>query len=356
MIDLRRITSPVVAQADEYLKVTLSSLANHWNGANEMRHHRRLGTPTDLLAAQRYLANGNRTPISTERIFLANGTWNVLLVLLEALVGRGGAVAVEASTYSQVRDVAHVLGIRLIPVTLDSDGLVPEAFEAACREHRPKLLYCVPNAQNPTASTIPLARRIAIAEIARRHQVTILEDDPQGLVREDFPPGFSDIAPDISWTVMGLSKCFFVGLRVAYVVAPSRAAIEDVMTRYGTIAMWYVSAPSAALLTNAIMEGTAQSFLQAVQVEAARRRDLAQQIIPTRFLSGTGALHLWLKSDVFSGDALVERAQSEGVLVRSGSEFALERNKGSDGIRVSLADVPFDELKDGLGRLARVLS
>ncbi|MGY2803949.1 aminotransferase-like domain-containing protein [Bradyrhizobium sp. USDA 4506] len=356
MIDLRRITSPRTAGADEYLRRTLLSLARRWDGADEMRHHRRLGSQDDLLAAQKYLANGNRGPVPTDRIFLANGTWNVLLILLETLVGRGNSIAVEASTYSQVRDAAHILGIRLVPVLLDANGLIPEAFDKACRIHRPKLLYCVPNAQNPTACTIPLDRRAQIAEIARSHDVLILEDDPQGLVREDFPPGFSDIAPDISWTVMGLSKCFFVGVRIAYVVAPRRSAIEQVMARFGAMAMWYASVPSAALATRAILEGAAADLLQEIRSEGVRRRALVAKLMPGISASSIGALHVWLKSDVLSGDKLVERARMEGVLVRSGSEFAVEKPDCLDGIRVSLADVSLEALEEGLARLARIVA
>ncbi|WLA84859.1 PLP-dependent aminotransferase family protein [Bradyrhizobium elkanii] len=355
MIDLRRITSPSVAGADEYLRRTLLSLAKSWDGADEMRHHRRLGSSDDLLAAQRYLARGNRGLIPTDRLFLANGTWNVLLILLETLVGRGNSIAVEGSTYSQVRDAANILGIRLVPVSLDADGLIPEAFDTACHVHRPKLLYCVPNAQNPTACTIPSGRRAQIAEIARRHEVVILEDDPQGLVREDFPPGFSDIAPDISWTVMGLSKCFFVGARIAYVVAPDRAAIEQVMSRFGAMAMWYASVPSAAMTTRAILEGAADDLLQAIRLEAGRRRELVVKLMPGISASCIGALHVWLKSDVLSGDELVDKARMEGVLVRSGSEFAVEKANSLDGIRVSLADVSPASLEEGLARLARII-
>ncbi|TKV74024.1 PLP-dependent aminotransferase family protein [Bradyrhizobium elkanii] len=356
MIDLRRITSPQVAGGDEYLRRTLLSLASRWDCVDEMRHHRRLGTTDDLLAAQKYLAMGNRGPVSTDRLFLANGTWNVLLILLETLVGRGNSIAVEASTYSQVCDAARILGIRLVPVLLDADGLVPEAFEEACHVHRPKLLYCVPNAQNPTACTIPLDRRAKIAEIARYHDVVILEDDPQGMVREDFPPGFSDIAPDISWTVMGLSKCFFVGVRIAYVVAPSKAAIERVMARFGSMAMWYASVPSAAIATRAILEGSAEDLLRAIRQEAQQRRELVVRLMPGIAASCIGALHVWLSSDSLSGDELVERARMEGVMVRSGSEFAVEKPNPLDGIRVSLADVSLGSLEKGLARLARIVA
>ncbi|WP_083714913.1 aminotransferase class I/II-fold pyridoxal phosphate-dependent enzyme [Bradyrhizobium brasilense] len=355
MIDLRRITSPKVPGADEYLRRTLLSLASRWDGADEMRQHRRLGSTDDLIAAQKFLARGNRGRIPIDRLFLANGTWNVLLILLETLVGRGNSIAVEASTYSQVRDAAQILGIGLVPILLDAHGLIPEAFDKACHVRRPKLLYCVPNAQNPTACTIPAGRRAQIAEIARRHDVVILEDDPQGLVREDFPPGFSDIAPDISWTVMGLSKCFFVGTRIAYVVAPDRAAIEQVMSRFGAMAMWYASVPSAAIATRAILEGAADDLLQAIRLEATWRRDLAAKLMPGISPPCVGALHLWLKSDALSGDQLVERARIEGILVRSGSEFSVEKPNRLDGIRVSLADVSRQSLEEGLARLARIM-
>lgn len=355
MIDLRRITSPQLPNTRQILESTMQDLNIGWDVAQEMRQHRRRGTEADLAAAVTYLALGTRSSILTDRIFLANGTWNVLFLLFETFVGRGGSVAVEASTYTQVRDVARILGIRLVPIAMDDDGLLPEKFEEACVANAPKLLYCVPNAQNPTASILPLERRARIADIARRHDVLIVEDDPQGLIRQDFPPGFSQIAPDISWAVMGLSKSFFIGARVAYVIAPNSAAVEHVMARFGTMAMWYVSAPSAAFVTRAIENGAANTILDEIRRETSRRRKLAQDIIPRKNLVGMGASHLWLRSDAMSGDDLARSASSQGVLIRSGSEFVVDKNCRTDGVRVSLVDASFDEVEDGLLRLTRIL-
>lgn len=154
---------------------------------------------------------------------------------------------------------------------------------------------------------------------------------------------------------MGLSKCFFIGVRVAYVIAPNSEAIEQIMARFGTIAMWYVSAPSAAFVTRAIENGAAQRVLDGICQETSRRRKLARDLIPKQNLVGIGASHLWLRSDAMSGDELARSASAQGVLIRSGSEFVVDKGYRVDGVRVSLVDASFDEVEEGLTRLARIL-
>lgn len=355
MIDLRRITSPRVPETEAIVRNILKSMQEDWHATDELRQHRKLGSEADREAASLYLSDRYGKGLDPERVFLANGTWNVLLLLAAALAERGATILVETSTYMQIREVAEFLGLNLIGVELDEDGLRADAFEGACRRHQPKLLYCIPTAQNPTASIMPLERRKEIAEIARRYGVAIIADEAQGLIPVDAPLSFSIIAPDITWTVMGLSKCFLVGLRLAYVIAPDRAALADVMQRFGGMAMWYTSTMSATLAARAITDGSAAILLGRIQWEATRRRALASELLPSAALVGSGSLHLWLKDGNRSGDTLAALARENGVLVRSGSEFCLEAADGAPGIRVSLADVSYEELGEALVRISKIL-
>ena len=118
--------------------------------------------------------------VTAERIAICPGTQGALVAALTLLVRRGDTVCVEALAYPGFLALAAHLGIHLQPVAMDDDGLLPDSFEAACKAHRPKALYCTPTFHNPTTATIPLARRKRLIEIARRHDVAIIEDDAYG--------------------------------------------------------------------------------------------------------------------------------------------------------------------------------
>lgn len=355
-IDLRRVTSPLLSEIDEGVSQTLAGLRERWQPSTELRQHRRLGTERDRHAAAAFLAARYGKQIDPDRILLANGTQNALLLLLSALVPRGGTVLVEAMTYRQIRDVAAMLGLNLVSVALDEDGLLPDAFEAACRLHRPSVLYCIPTVQNPSASIMSAERRQVVANIARRHGVAIIEDEAQGLIPRDAPAPIGSIAPDITWSVTGLSKCLAVGLRIAYVVAPSAAILHETIATFEDMAFWYVSAVSAALLLHHIESGAAFALTDAVQREAQHRQEVAARLLPSTILKSGHGLHIWLSYPGVRGDEARAAAFNAGVLVRSASEYSVDGDRDLPGIRVSLADVSREDLIVGLTLLSGALS
>ncbi|MFC7543075.1 aminotransferase class I/II-fold pyridoxal phosphate-dependent enzyme [Siccirubricoccus deserti] len=116
------------------------------------------------------------------RVLVCPGAQPALLAVLGTLVARGDVVLTDAFTYPGIRTATAQLGIRLAGVAADAEGMSPDAVEAACRATGAKALYCIPTIQNPTTVTMPLARRRAIAEVARRHGLRIVEDDAYGLL------------------------------------------------------------------------------------------------------------------------------------------------------------------------------
>jgi hypothetical protein len=126
----------------------------------------------------------------------------------------------ESLTYPGARAIAAQLGLRLVGIPMDDEGIDAEAFGDACKQLAPKALYVNPTLLNPTTHTISESRRRQIAAIARRYNVPIIEDDPYGFLPTDGAPPFAAIAPEVTWHVAGLAKCLGAGLRIAYVVVP----------------------------------------------------------------------------------------------------------------------------------------
>ena len=191
----------------------------------------------DRDAAASWLGRRALVP-SQERIFLAPGAHGAMVGIFSLLARAGDSVLCEAITYPGVRAICAQLGLQLVGVDMDGDGVIPEALEEAVRRHAPKAIYLNPTLQNPKTITIPERRRAAICSLARRLQIPIVEDDAYGFIPTHGPPPLAAIAPDICWHIAGLAKCIGAGLRLAYVVAQIRQPRGRSTARCARSASW----------------------------------------------------------------------------------------------------------------------
>nr|QQZ51967.1 PLP-dependent aminotransferase family protein [Phenylobacterium glaciei] len=150
----------------------------------------------------------------------------------------GDVICAEALTYPGLKALAAQLRVTIVGLAMDAEGILPGAFEAACREHTVKALCCTPTLQNPTTATMSLARREALVAIARAHGVPIVEDDAYGLLPENAPPSVAALAPELTFHIAGLAKHVSPALRIAYLVAPDNRSGPRCAPRSGRPPPW----------------------------------------------------------------------------------------------------------------------
>ncbi|MER7973789.1 PLP-dependent aminotransferase family protein [Streptomyces sp. NPDC096080] len=163
-------------------------------------------------------------PTGADDILVTTGSQQALSLLATALLEPGDTVLVEEPCYLAAIQVFGFAGARIVPVPGDADGLDPRALDELVARERPKLLYTVPTFQNPTGRTLPAARRAAVAAVAARRGLWIVEDDPYGELRfegERVPwiasfPG----AEDRTVLLGSFSKVMAPGLRLGWLRAP----------------------------------------------------------------------------------------------------------------------------------------
>ena len=251
------------------------------------------GAQADKDAASAWLGRRALVP-SQDRVFVTPGAHPALVGIFSTLCEPGDTVLCEAITYPGVRAIAAQLGLRLVGLPMDADGVTPDAFAEACARHAPKAIYLNPTLQNPTTLTIPEDRRAALAEVARGYQTPIVEDDAYGFIPTTKISAFAAIAPDLTWHVAGLAKCIGAGLRAAYVVAPSARAAWPFAAalRAGNV---MASPLTVALATRWIEDGTADIMLRFIRAETAARQNLAAEILPKgSFRADPLSFNLWV--------------------------------------------------------------
>ena len=293
------------------------------------------GSRSDKAAAALWLARRGLTP-EFERLFVVPGAHSALLGILNVVARPGDVVLTEALTYPGIRAIAAQLGIRLLGLAMDGDGIVPAAFAEACEKFRPKALCLNPVLHNPTTLTVPQARRVELVAIARQHGVAIIEDDAYGFVPAASPPPFAALAPELSWHVAGLSKCIGAGLRIAYVVAPDARSGWPFAAALRAASVM-ASPLTAAIATRWIKDGTADAILRFVRTEASARQRLAAQILaPGSYRADPLSFNLWLELPApWTRSAFAGHMQATGIGIAASDVFAADGHP-PEAVRICL--------------------
>ena len=255
---------------------------------------------------------------------LAGGAQTALYAIEWILAQPGDAICVPDLTYPGLRAIAEQLKVRLVPVTMDGEGFDPDVLDEVCRRERPKAIYCVPTIHNPTTATMSPARREAIAGVAGRHGVFIIEDDAYGALPRQVPPPIAALAPEITWHIATLSKCVTPALRTAYVVTPRLA---DTLRLAAEIRAMTLMVPPlmAALASKWILDGTLDAITAAIREESAARQAIAQRVLHgLEFRAHPEGHHLWLTlPDRWRRADLNMYARQSGLALVASDAFAV---------------------------------
>jgi len=295
-------------------------------------------------------------PVEPGRVAACGGAQTALAALLLALTRPGQAIVTEPLAYPGLRSAAAQLGRQVVAAQADADGLRPDALERAAREHGAAVLYLNPTLQNPTARTLPEARRRDVVRVARACGLQIIEDDPYWLLETGTPPPpLARLAPERTAYVATLSKCLTPGLRTAYVLLPDDAAHERFLSALRALVL--MSAPlMSGLAAQWIEDGSAARVLEGVRAEARARQALARELLPPTACVPAGGIHVWQPLPPhWTPQTLASVAREEGFGVTSSEAFCVA-GPAPAGVRLSLGGVE-DRVQLGvaLRKLARLL-
>jgi DNA-binding transcriptional MocR family regulator len=330
----------------------LAALASE-KGALALEYRGGVLDPAHYEAGRRWLAGSFQDKLH-DRLILSAGARGAFLAVMSQIVGPGAVMLTEALTWSAIKAVARLLGITLVGVETDHDGILPDALERACREHRPKALYCTPTIQNPTTVVMSVERRKAIAEIARKCGIVIIEDDAYGKLVPDAPAPIATLAPDIVVYVSGLAKTLASGLRIAYAVCPDAAVAQQISERL-RFTMLLPPPVEVAIATRIILSGEADRILDEIKAEMKSRHGLLRSLLKqAEFNAYPGGLHAFLKLPTkWSRAEFINTLAHNGVLAAPSDSFAIIPSRAPNAIRLSIgAPLTSDELEAALRTVA----
>ncbi|PWL16338.1 PLP-dependent aminotransferase family protein [Falsochrobactrum shanghaiense] len=358
LIDLSMNIPPQPAEIDfrKLLSQGMSAVLGTSRGLLSLHYQESTGTAPDRHLAANWLAD-RIDGVTSERIVVTGGAQSALFAICDTLLDRGDVIACGAMTYPGLKAVAFQKGLVLEPLAMDRQGILPDALERLCRKRVPKALYVIPSIDNPTTATLPEERRRVLIGIARKHGITIIEDDPYAPLRQERTPSIAGLAPDITWHIATLSKCATPALRIAYVVAPdATGALRLASTLRATVLM----APPllASLASHWVSDGTLREITRAIRNENATRQKLAASVLgDIGYAADPHGHHVWLQlPSHWRASDFAEHADRVGVSIVPASAFATVAQP-VEAVRISLGVAPDrDDLEDGLTQLANLIA
>lgn len=195
------------------------------------------GPPEGLPALRAAIAahlKRSGTEVHPDEIVVTSGARQALHIVASILLDPGDAVAIEGPTYRGAIQTFQTCGARLLPIPVDQHGMTVEALESLLAYTKVKLIYTVPTFQNPTGATMSLERRHNLLQIAARHAIPIIEDDPYWELRYEGPsvPRLKALSGRGCVIHLGtFSKLVFPGVRIGWIAAPAGVTQQAVVAK-----------------------------------------------------------------------------------------------------------------------------
>lgn len=337
-------------------ELLLRDVGKHGLGKRLCRYADPAGLPDHREAAVLWLRRFG-IESAPEGVLICAGAQHALTCALMGLFRPGDRIAVDPLTYPGIKALGALLGIRLIPVEGDEDGMLPEALDGACRRDAIAGIYLMPEVQNPTTGRLTRNRRHALGELIRRRDLILLEDESYAFTRETPEEPLTTLIPERSVYIAGVSKVLYAGLRTAFVAAPGILRSRLVHAVQNTL--WMAPPLGAALFSAALRQGTVERAVREKRDEAFRRNTRAREIltplVPAGFPTG---FFLWLTlPEPWTGRDVEHRARERGIQIFGAERFAVGGTEAPRAIRISLTGTPTEEgLARSLERLRAVLT
>ncbi len=295
-------------------------------------------------------------------VLVLSGSQQGIDIAARVFLDPGDTVVVEEPTYVGVLPVLRAAQARIVGVPVDTQGMRTDLLATVLERHRPKLIYTMPTFQNPSGAQLSRQRRQHLLELAYRHQIPIIEDDPYSLLRYDGEPIPSLKALDERGHVIYLStfsKVLFPGLRTGLLVAP-RPVVHQFALAKQTIDL-HASSVAQYLLDRFLRQERLGPHLKTVCAAYARRRNVMGEALAEFAPPGlewhqpAGGFYFWCRLPAgINTSRLLAQAGEAGVLFLPG-RFCFASDDGADFIRLNFSYPNSRQIRDGVARLMEVV-
>ena len=301
--------------------------------------------------------------LDADNVLITSGSQQALDLSGKLFLDEDDIVACESPTYLAAITAFRAYGCAFAEIPTDNEGMLPEALEQVlASSERIKLIYAIPDFQNPSGRCWSMERRKALAALAQRHGVPVLEDNPYGELRfegEELP---SLISMDREGCILNtgtFSKIFCPGYRVGWIAGPKDLIRQYVIVKQGT-----------DLQSNTLAQMELYKYLELYDIDEhiekmravyKRRCDLMLEGMASEFPSSVhftrpqGGLFAWVEMpEEVNARELLERCLKEDVAFVPGGAFFPNSCK-ENTFRINFSNMPEERITEGVKRLGKAM-
>lgn len=300
---------------------------------------------------------------SFDEILITAGSQQALSLTGDVFLNEGDVVACETPTYFGALNAFKKHCPRVIGVESEQDGMNMEKLEEVLQQEKVKVIYVIPDYQNPTGRSWSVEKRKKLVELAEKYSVPVVEDNPYYEINYDPDAKHPALKHyDHSGNVIFLgsySKTFCPGLRIGWVNAH-----PDILNKY------IIMKQGADLQTNTLSQRQLNEFLEITDFDShvenikalyKERRDLMVEMIKTyfpvscKYFVPSGGFFIWVElPEDIDGKALLQKAIQRKVAYITGMSFYPDKGK-KNTIRLSYSTMKNENIREGMKRLGEVL-
>ncbi|WP_170480491.1 PLP-dependent aminotransferase family protein [Ruegeria arenilitoris] len=294
--------------------------------------------------------------LTHDDIVLTHGGQNGLCLVFQTILqGAKPVVLVEDLSYAGFRRAGELMRAEVIGIRMDKWGVDPDAMDHVLRQTPAQAVCVSPEVQNPTGLHTPLERRKEIVEVARRHNVQIVEDDcyRMGEARE---PSFRALAPERGWHVSSISKILTPALRIGFAIAPRERSAD--LRRSAEYGYFGLAQPLAELTRLLLSDPRTREVASDVRKRMGEYVRVAVNVLGGFDLNWAPDVpFLWLNLPAGWRSAAFSRAaEREGIQLRSADEFALRDGRAPNAVRIAInGHVSLNRFENAMVRLRTLL-
>lgn len=321
---------------------------------------RRLAAAGDLEAMLRYQPHGGRTherriiaeslaatlgSIDPECLLVTSGGQHGLATIALGLFRRGDRIATDALTYPGFKSIAALQGLDLVPIEGRSGVMDPDDLDQKSRARKLRAVYLMPTVHNPLGSVMDESTRRRLIEVARAHDLLLIEDAAYAFLETDPPPTLVALAPERTVHVGGFSKSLATGLRLGYLIAPTTHT--DRLLEAIRATTWNAPALISGMVTSWVEDGTLANSEETRRRDGAERQRLCRTVLGSLIiLSHRNAGFAWLPLEKgVRAEPIVTRLKENGISA-SGAEPFATTVAAPQALRLAFGGVPKDELEE----------
>ncbi|MCO0683548.1 PLP-dependent aminotransferase family protein [Klebsiella pneumoniae] len=337
---------PSLPDQGDALREALRQLAMAGDIDSHLRYQPHAGRLAERDIIARHLTCQHFAP-DAENVLIVNGAQHGLAVTVMGLLRPGDVVAVDALTYSGFKALAALYHLELAAIPCRPEGPDLQALHTLCQQRRVRAVYTMPTLHNPLGWVLNTGQRQALADLARQHDLLIIEDAAYARLVSYPPRPVVSYAPERTVYVTGFSKNIATGLRVGVVISPPRYRPE--IERAIRATTWNTPTLISSLICAWIEDGTVARFETQKRQDARQRQQVAREVLcGLPVVSHPDSYFVWLPlGEESRADRLANALMERRISVSTAEPFCVSATI-PQALRIALGSVPFDSLRPAL--------